>query len=366
MNTPSEENEKRHRENVSKPESEPNVLEASTVKCFPAVKRSFRQKQSNWRWRWKYFTRALQPISEQGENTRDDVNKVDENDRNSAGVGSNERDLERESIDLHNKDKVDYAYDLKDENGGNDNQESLASKEDYSACNKLIEKFQEAVLDNAVRIIQAAFKRFRERRHFLKLKKAATVIQRSVRQWLQLRQTNEWPRLKFPKHEGKLEMGKQKNGSKPDPLNADVDYTHAESKEKEDEKQPSNEGFEDKRANCQCNCKELIHGNDEICAQESTADETDQFDISFDSLDTESFMGSADNLSETDVCIDQNGENCAIGDADALSLADSGIDMCSDTVQEVAIIEECEFSKIESTFPNTSNSFTSETSYPQK
>lgn len=59
MNSPSEENKKRHRENFSTPESEPNVLEASTVKCFPAVKRSFRQKQSNWRWRWKYFTRYV-------------------------------------------------------------------------------------------------------------------------------------------------------------------------------------------------------------------------------------------------------------------------------------------------------------------
>ena len=323
--------------------------------------------------------RALQPISEQGENTKDDTIKGDESDRNSAGVGSNEKDLERgcESIDLYNKDKVDCAYNTKDENSLQNNQESLASKEDYSACNKLIEKFQEAVLDNAVRIIQAAFKRFRERRHFLKLKKAATVIQRSVRQWLKLRQSNERPRLKSLKHKGKLEIGEQKSGSMPNLLNGKVDGIHTENKEKggeretphgefEDEREPTNGGFEDERDNCQCNCKELIHGNEELCARESTVDETDQFDISFDSLDTESFMGSADNLSETDVCLDQNGDNSPTGDADALSLADSGIDMCSDTVQEVAIIEECEFSKIENTLPNTSSSLTNEPTDHQK
>lgn len=59
MNSLSDENEKRQRENFSTPESESNVLEASTVRCFPAVKRSFRQKQCNWRWRWKYFTRFV-------------------------------------------------------------------------------------------------------------------------------------------------------------------------------------------------------------------------------------------------------------------------------------------------------------------
>ena len=55
--------------------------------------------------------RALQPISEQGENAKDDTIKGDESDRNSAGVGSNEKDLERghESIDLYNKDKVTHA-----------------------------------------------------------------------------------------------------------------------------------------------------------------------------------------------------------------------------------------------------------------
>ena len=64
--------------------------------------------------------------------------------------------------------------------------ESLGTtpKDQYSACYKLIEKFQEAVLDNAVRIIQAAFKRFTLRRRFLRWRKAATVIQRNVRKWL--------------------------------------------------------------------------------------------------------------------------------------------------------------------------------------
>ena len=57
MNSSSDENKKQQNEESSTPEGETNVLDASTVKCFPAVKRSFRQKQCNWRWRWKYFTR---------------------------------------------------------------------------------------------------------------------------------------------------------------------------------------------------------------------------------------------------------------------------------------------------------------------
>lgn len=59
MNSPSDENKKQQNEESFPPEGETNVLEASTVKCFPAVKRSFRQKQCNWRWRWKYFTRYV-------------------------------------------------------------------------------------------------------------------------------------------------------------------------------------------------------------------------------------------------------------------------------------------------------------------
>lgn len=63
--------------------------------------------------------------------------------------------------------------------------DSTQNKEGYSACLKLIEKFQEVVMDSAVRVIQAAFKRFRERKRFLRIKKAVMVIQRNLRKWLE-------------------------------------------------------------------------------------------------------------------------------------------------------------------------------------
>ena len=63
--------------------------------------------------------------------------------------------------------------------------DSSQNKESYSACLKLIEKFQEVVMDSAVRVIQAAFKRFRERRRFLRIKKAVMVIHRNLRKWLE-------------------------------------------------------------------------------------------------------------------------------------------------------------------------------------
>ena len=44
-------------------ENESNMLDSRPVRCFPTVKRSFRQKQSNWRWRWKNFTRLVVAIS---------------------------------------------------------------------------------------------------------------------------------------------------------------------------------------------------------------------------------------------------------------------------------------------------------------
>lgn len=44
-------------------ENESNTLDSRPVRCFPTVKRSFRQKQSNWRWRWKNFTRLVVAIS---------------------------------------------------------------------------------------------------------------------------------------------------------------------------------------------------------------------------------------------------------------------------------------------------------------
>lgn len=51
-------------EDVDRPqEIESNTLDGSKVRCFPTVKRTFRQKQSSWRWRWKYFTRYATTVA---------------------------------------------------------------------------------------------------------------------------------------------------------------------------------------------------------------------------------------------------------------------------------------------------------------
>ncbi|KAL9966800.1 hypothetical protein ACROYT_G024921 [Oculina patagonica] len=355
MNSPSDENKKRQSEETSPQEDEANVLEASTVKCFPAVKRSFRQKQCNWRWRWRYFTRALQPISEQGENTKDDTNKVDDNDNNSAVDGNSENNsesLEIKEQESNNQHLVDSRHNIYSENNSNVDRGQERNKEDYSACIKLIEKFQEAVLDNAVRVIQAAFKRFRERRRFLKLKKAATVIQRSVRRWLQLRHSNGLPKLQSAKPECDHDSGMQQNCFNCNELDGEVTFSHVERQDTTEEKGSVDESFEGERADSPWTQEQLEKDVDGV--PESTSEGNEQFENSFESFDAASLSGSADNLSDTDVCIDRSEEISPASDPDSLSLADSGIDMCSDTTQEVAIIDDCECSKTENTSTTSS------------
>lgn len=304
-----------------------------------------------------YFApRALQPISEQGENTKDDTSKVDDNGGNSAVDGANESSSEsleikeQENLESNNQHLVDCRYNAYNDNNSNDNRGSVQSKEDYSACIKLIEKFQEAVLDNAVRIIQAAFKQFRERRRFLKLKKSATVIQRSVRQWLTLRHSNGLPALQSTKPECEHDNGVQNNCCNLSELDREVTSRHIESEDQVEERRSVDvDSFHGDRADSLLTHEDLA--KDVNGLPESTLEGHEQFENSFESLDAVSLSGSTDNLSDTEVCIDQSEEIAPTSDPDSLSLADSGIDMGSDTTQEVAVIDDCECSKIENTSP---------------
>ena len=304
-----------------------------------------------------YFTtRALQPISEQGENTKDDTGKVDINGGNSAVDGGNEisseslETKEQENLESSNQHLVDCRHNLNNDTNCDDSRETVQPKEDYSACIKLIEKFQEAVLDNAVRIIQAAYKRFRERRRFLKLKKSATLIQRSVRQWLVLRHSNGLPALRSTKPECEHDNGVQKNCCNRSESEREVSSCHIESNDHVEESQSVDvDSLNDDRTDSLWTCEGLE--KDVSGVPDSTSEEHEQFENSFESLDFVSLSGSTDNLSDTEVCIDQGEEIVITSDPDSLSLADSGIDMGSDTTQEVAVIDDCECSKFENTSP---------------
>ena len=298
-----------------------------------------------------FHPRALQPISEQGENTKDDTSKVDSNVGNSAVDGGNESSefpelKDQENLDSNNQHLVDCRDNFDNDNNtySNKGRESVQSKEDYSACIKLIEKFQEAVLDNAVRIIQATYKRFRERRRFLKLKKSATVIQRSVRQWLVLRHPNGLPALQATKPECEIDNGVKKNYCNQSELEREVSLHHVESEDQIEERQSVSD-----IADSLWSPTELA--KDVNGLPDSVSQEHEQFENSFESLDVMSLSGSTDNLSDTEVCIDQGEEIPPNNDPDSLSLADSGIDMGSDTTQEVAVIDDCECSKFENTSP---------------
>lgn len=302
--------------------------------------------------------RALQPISEQGENTKDDTNKVDDSDSNSAADGDSESNSdikEQENSESKNHQSVDSGYDIYSDNKAIGDRGPVQSREDYSACTKLIEKFQEAVLDNAVRIIQTAFKCFRERRRFLKLKKAATVIQRSVRRWLQSRRSIGLSKFQFAKPNCEHDIETQKNCFNPDELDRDITFSNIEGKDKTEERDSVDDTYssEGDRAVSLWTHDELTKDVDGL--PESPSEGNEQFENSFESLDAGSLSGSADNLSETDMYIVQIEEISPTSDADSLSLADSGIDMCSDTIQEVAIIDDCECSKIDNTSPTSSD-----------
>ena len=224
----------------------------------------------------------------------------------------------------------------------------VESKEDYSACIKLIEKFQEAVLDNAVRIIQAAYKQFRERRRFLKLKKSATVIQRSVRRWLVLRQSKGLPALHSTKPKCEHDSGVQKNSCDDSKLEREMSSCHIESEDQVEERHSVDEdSFDGDRADSLWTRNELAKDVDVV--PESTSEEHEQFENSFENFDAVSLSGSTENLSDTEVCVDQG--EVLTSDPDSLSLADSGIDMGSDTTQEVAVIDDCDCSKLENTSP---------------
>ncbi|XP_001637967.2 uncharacterized protein LOC5517978 [Nematostella vectensis] len=146
--------------------------------CKEKQRRVHIKQQQTRRKKWWYFNRGLQPISEVVEN-KDDVTYTNESAVDILrDLEDTEKAVKVETISGPNGDIPSCP--IKEENPG-------ISQSGYSACIKLIEKFQEAVLDSAVRVIQAAFKRFRERRRFLKLKKAATVIQRNFRKWLAMR-----------------------------------------------------------------------------------------------------------------------------------------------------------------------------------
>lgn len=333
-------------DDLNEEESESNMLDTRPVRCFPTVKRSSRQNKCNWRWRWKYFTRALQPILEQGESAKDDTCKTDDSSAKisiddvekkelSSSATSEGKHLEQKNEQVENYNSgVDFCEEPV---------ESIRDKDDYSACIKLIEKFQEAVLENAVRVIQAAFKRFRERRRFLKLRKAATVIQRSVRQWLMRKHS-----LEGLEHH----LALKGNCQRTDTLqNKELSCSQG----KNTDLTTSNTGCDRMNNHNELedgNCKNedafdhevLTDDRDGILLEES--DGTDQFENSnsLDSLDVLSLCGSTDNINDAGISVDPCGEETyCISDPDALSLADSGIDTCSDRSVEATITDESRF-----------------------
>lgn len=261
------------------------------------------------------------------------------------------------TTDDHNESKVESseASETTDEqvvNSDNENTfqeetESAKSKEDYSACIKLIEKFQEAVLDNAVRVIQVAFKRFRERRRFLKLRRAATVIQRSVRRWLKLRHSSDRHKCHLAiKGDCEHNIKMQGNCLTSENLDKKVALDDGESDSVGEESGLAGENHDGLEEGSSFDHARLTEDKDGIS---ETVSEKNDFENSFESLDASSLSGSTDNISDAGVCIDQCEDTCTppIVDPDSLSLADSGIDMCTDTAVEAAITDDCKLSSSE-------------------
>ena len=242
------------------------------------------------------------------------------------------------------------------ENNSTEDTEPLKSKDDYSACIKLIEKFQEAVIDNAVRVIQAAFKRFRERRQFLKLRKSATVIQRSVRRWLRLKHLSERVECHLALNGNREENSEmQRNCSTYDELDkeASLDHVIHVSDNEEQEGRLLDETYVDVRGDYLFDHEGVTEDNGVML--EAVLEETDnQLENSFESLDA-SLSGSADNISDVGVYIDHCEDTSPSSDPDSLSLADSGIDMCSDTTVEATVTDECKCSSSENPLSTSSN-----------
>lgn len=233
------------------------------------------------------------------------------------------------------------------ENTFHEETESAKSKEDYSACIKLIEKFQEAVLDNAVRVIQAAFKRFRERQQFLKLRRAATVIQRSVRRWLKLKHSSDTHVCHLAiKGDCELNIKIQGNCLTSENLDKKVALDDVQSDSEGEKSGSADESHDRLEGDSLFDHARLTEDKDGISENMSKKND---FENSFESLDASSLSGSTDNISDAGVCIDQCEDTCTppIVDPDSLSLADSGIDMCSDTAVEAAFTDDCKLSSSE-------------------
>ena len=279
---------------------------------------------------------------------------MDENDSNLTADDHNENNLESSEVN-EPESHTEHLLNSYNENNSNDKTEHAKSKEDYSACIMLIEKFQEAVIDNAVRVIQAAFKRFRERRRFLKLRKAATVIQKSIRQWLKRRHLSETTECHLAitgVSEQRSEMERKCSLSDEQQRGVTVDCGS------EIERSRTVQDSYDDIRDDPCSHEGLAEDKDSLSV--SVSDKTDQFENSFDSLDASSLSGSADNISDAGVCVDQSEDNSPVSDPDSLSLADSGIDMYSDVPIEATIVDGYKCSESENPLPNAPEETSSE------
>lgn len=294
---------------------------------------------------------------EQGESSKDDTGKIDGSATHSSTDEPDESELDSSEGD-HMKVKNEQAVNS-NERGDLFNEEPVKltrSKDDYSACITLIEKFQEAVIDNAVRVIQAAFKRFRERRHFLKLRKAATIIQRVVRKWLGKKHSCKALEchLTIKGSCQPTDMVQNKLSSCSQGHNIDETVGNDESRAiigsqiiLEDENHDNLEDFD--------RFEDLTENKDSISVE--TPDGSCQFENTncLECLEISSLCGSCDNISDAGLSMDPCEDSYGAVDPDALSLADSGIDTCSDTGIEAALTDECKFLSSENPSPKALN-----------
>ena len=294
---------------------------------------------------------------EQGESSKDDASKIDGSATNSSTDEPDESELDSSEGD-HMRVKNEHSVNS-NENSDVFNEEPVkltGCKDDYSACITLIEKFQEAVIDNAVRVIQAAFKRFRERQRFLKLRKAATIIQRVVRKWLGNKRSCKALKCHLTiKGSGQpTDMVQNKVSSCSQGHYTDEAVGNDESTSIIGSQIKLKDENHDNLEGCDC-CEDWIENKDSISVE--TSDGTSQFEDtnSLECLDISSLCGSCDNICDADLSIDPCEDSHRAVDPDALSLADSGIDTCSDTGVEAALTDECKFLSSENPSPNALN-----------
>lgn len=294
---------------------------------------------------------------EQGESSKDDASKIDGSATNSSTDEPDESELDSSEGD-HMRVKNEHSVNS-NENSDVFNEEPVkltGCKDDYSACITLIEKFQEAVIDNAVRVIQAAFKRFRERQRFLKLRKAATIIQRVVRKWLGNKRSCKALKCHLTiKGSGQpTDMVQNKVSSCSQGHYTDEAVGNDESTSIIGSQIKLKDENHDNLEGCDC-CEDWIENKDSISVE--TSDGTSQFEDtnSLECLDISSLCGSCDNICDAGLSIDPCEYSHRAVDPDALSLADSGIDTCSDTGVEAALTDECKFLSSENPSPNALN-----------